>query len=500
MRRPGHTSKATHSPEAPARGPRGPSGPYAGGRAAAGGAGDRAPHRPGGGERRRGGPHRVAADAAERPLRGHRRVRRAGDRRQRRRQGRRRDRPRCRRARLRLRLRAPRGPDAPLGRRVHHASRRGRADLRRHAPRHRDALRRAAARHGRGHQREPRGDRGRLRRAGRPARRRRHEADRDHVREPRRAPGRELPEDDGGDGHRRQGDPDQAGRPPPQHAHARRAAEAKADVEGARDAGDLRAAGAPARDPRDQVGARGPGLRQAAPAQVRRDQAARRPAADRARDLRRGRGPVPGRGAEGRGDRGAHLRPRQALLFDLHEDDQEGPRVQRDLRSHGDARDRRLGQGLLRHDRRHPLDLEAAAGPLQGLRRDAQGQHVPGPAHDGDRARGQAAGDPDPHGRDARAGRVRRRHPRRLQGGRRQGRQGRPAAGEDDLAAPARRDRGRAGPGRVPRGAEGRPVRGRGLRLHARRARSRTSPPARRRSTSPTPSTRTSATAASGRR
>ena len=62
----------------------------------------------------------------------------------------------------------------------------------------------------------------RVRRGDRPARRRRHQADRDHLREPRRAPGRELPQDDGGDGHRRQGDPDQAGRPPPQHAHARR--------------------------------------------------------------------------------------------------------------------------------------------------------------------------------------------------------------------------------------------------------------------------------------
>ena len=41
-----------------------------------------------------------------------------------------------------------------------------------------------------------------------------------------------------------------------------------------------------------------------------------------------------------------------------------------------------------------------------------------------------------------------------------------PQAGEDDLAAPAGRGRGRTGPGRVPRVAEGRPLRGRGLRLH----------------------------------
>ena len=76
----------------------------------------------------------------------------------------------------------------------------------------------------------------------------------------------------------------------------------------------------------------------------------------------------------------------------------------------------------------------------------------------------------------------------------------RPAAREDDLAAAAGRGPGRPGPDRVPRVAEGRPVRGRGLRLHARRARSRTSPPARPRSISPTPSTPTSATAASAPR
>ncbi len=161
--------------------------------------------------------------------------------------------------------------------------------------------------------------------------------------------------------------------------------------------------------------------------------------------------------------RGRDLRPRQALLLDLHEDDQEGARVQRDLRPHRDAGDRRLGQGLLRRDRRHPLALEAAARPLQGLRRDAEGQHVPGAAHDGDRARGQAAGDPDPHRGDAQSRRVRDRRPRRLQGGRRR----RPPAREDDLAAAASRGRGRAGSGRVPRVAQGRPLRGRGLRLHA---------------------------------
>ena len=241
--------------------------------------------------------------------------------------------------------------------------------------------------------------RGAVRRRGRRARRRRHEADRDHVPEPRRAPGRELPQDDGRDGHGRPGHPDQARRPPPQHAHARGAAEAEADREGARDARDLRAARAPARDPRDQVGARGPRLPAPAPAQVRGDQEARRPAARRARGLRHRRGRVPRRRAAQGRDRGADLGPRQALLLDLLEDDQEGPRVQRDLRPDRDAGDRRLGQGLLRRDRDHPLDLEAAAGPLQGLHRDPEAEPLPGAAHDRDRPRGPAAGDPDPHAR-----------------------------------------------------------------------------------------------------
>ena len=87
-------------------------------------------------------------------------------------------------------------------------------------------------------------------------------------------------------------------------------------------------------------------------------------------------GRVPAAGAGRARDRRRDLRPRQALLLDLLEDDQEGPRVQRDLRPHRDARDRRLGQGLLRRRRRDPLAVEAAAGAVQGLHRDAEVQHV----------------------------------------------------------------------------------------------------------------------------
>ena len=195
--------------------------------------------------------------------------------------------------------------------------------------------------------------------------------------------------------------------------------QAEADREGQGDAGDLRAAGAPARHPRDQVGARGPRLRDAASPQVHGDQGPGQPAARGARALRGARRRLPGQGARGARHPRRDLRARQALLLDLLEDDPQGPRVQRDLRPDGDARDRRLREGLLRGGRRHPLAVEAAARALQGHDRHAQVQHVPGAPHDRDRARGPATGDPDPHRRHARDRRVRRRRALALQGGRR---------------------------------------------------------------------------------
>ena len=62
---------------------------------------------------------------------------------------------------------------------------------------------------------------------------------------------------------------------------------------------------------------------------------------------------------------------------------------------------------LLRRARAHPLALEADAGPLQGLRRDAEVQPLPLAPHDGYRAGGHAARDPGPDAGDARGGRVR---------------------------------------------------------------------------------------------
>ncbi len=306
--------------------------------------------------------------------------------------------------------------------------------------------------------RRDRRDPGRVRRGGREARRGRHEADPGEVPEPRARRGRQLPQAHRRDGRGRAGHPDQARRPAPQPAHDRVHGQADAGAQGARDARGLRAARPPARHPRAQVGARGPRLRNAAPAQVRGDQAdglraARRPRGARARGLARARR----RARQGRHPR-RHLRARQALLLDLRQDGQEGPRVQRDLRPDGDARHRRARRRrgharLLRRARPDPLALEADAGPLQGLHRDAEVQRLPGAAHDGDRAAGAAARDPGAHARDARHRRVRRRRALGLQEGRprrerravaplgraadgRRHQRGRPARVHEDASAP----------------------------------------------------------------
>ena len=181
----------------------------------------------------------------------------------------------------------------------------------------------------------------RVRDRHRRARRGRHQAHPDPVLEPRAGGGRELPQDDRGDGQGRSGHPDQARRPAPQHADDRVSRPAEAGAEGEGDTRGLRAARPPARDPRGQVGARGPVVPDPASAQVLGDQG------DGRRPPRRPRGAGrPGehdslaRARQGRHPVG-HLGPREALLFDLRQDGQEGPRVQRDLRPHRDEGDRR---------------------------------------------------------------------------------------------------------------------------------------------------------------
>ena len=214
------------------------------------------------------------------------------------------DRPRARGGGVRVRVRAPCRAAAQVGRGLHRAPGRGGENLRGDAPRHETLC--AALLHDTVEDTSASIEEVRERFGEEIAsdRRRRHEADGHHVPLARRGAGGELPQDDGRDGHRHAGHPDQARRPPAQHAHDRGDAQAEADREGTRDPRDLRADRAPAGDPRDQVGARGPRVRHAAPAQVPGDQGPRRPAARRPRALRqRGRRVPDGRAAPGSGSK-----------------------------------------------------------------------------------------------------------------------------------------------------------------------------------------------------
>ncbi len=169
-----------------------------------------------------------------------------------------------------------------------------------------------------------------------------------------------------------------------------------------------------------------------------------------------------------RQDQGHGHRSAEALLLRLPEDDRPRPRLRGHLRPRRGPRPRRDGPRLLRGARRPARAVEPGARPVQGLHRDAEVQHVPVAAHDGDRPGGQGRRDPDPHAYDAPPGGVRRRRALEVQGGH----QERPAAEgrrqrRDGVAAAAGRLAARdRGPERVPRLAAVRDERRRGLRLH----------------------------------
>ena len=142
-----------------------------------------------------------------------------------------------------------------------------------------------------------------LRRRGRPARRRRHQARQGQVR--RLRAGRDHPQDDRRDVARHPGARHQARRPAAQHAHAALRPAGDPGAQGPRDPRHLRAAGPPARHEHHQVGARGPRVRDPAPQDLRRDRADGRRAGAVARPVP-GRGDQPGRGRPARGqDQGA---------------------------------------------------------------------------------------------------------------------------------------------------------------------------------------------------
>ena len=166
---------------------------------------------------------------------------------------------------------------------------------------------------------------------------------------------------------------------------------------------------------------------------------------------------------------GAHRRAREAALLGVPEDAAAEDPDRPGLRPDGAAHHHRFGEELLRRAGRDPQRVAAHPGPHQGLHRHSASQPLPVAAH----LRGGPAGpdvrSADPHRGDAphRGGRHRRpleiqRGPQGSGGGRSAHRL---AAAPGGVAA-----RG-AGPRRVHVHAEGGPVPGRGLYVHAQRAR-----------------------------
>ena len=219
------------------------------------------------------------------------------------------------------------------------------------------------------------------------AHRRRHEAGQDQVPHRGTEPGREPAEDDGRDRSRRPGPLDQDRRPSPQHANHRSVASREARADRPRDARDLRPARSPARHVRDQVGARGPLVRRRFTRNASRRSKGSSSSVSRRRErlLEEVRQEISSKLRDVKIKAEVSGRPKN--LYSIYEKivlrgkqfdqifDLVGVRVVVDSVTR-----------LLRGPRSAAHRLHAGAGPLQGLHRDAQVQHVPVAAHDGDRA------------------------------------------------------------------------------------------------------------------
>ena len=299
---------------------------------------------------------------------------------------------------LRVLRSGPRRPVPPLRRALHLPSGRGRQHPDAVAPGLPGADRRPAARRDGGHHRHQERDQREVRQAGGRAGRRRLQAGQDRVREPGAGAGGELPQDVPGDGARRARHPDQARRPPAQHAHAGRDAPEEAGAHRPRDAGDLRADRQPAGAERAVPGAAGTvvpePLSQPLPgAQERAVEAQRGNRKEVVEKILERDQAAPG----GRRHRGAGQRAREESLQHLQEDAGQEPVL---LQSAGHLRVPRHRQGharLLPGAGRAAPAVQADPGQVQGLHRHPQGQRLPVAAHHAVRPLRQPDRDPDPH-------------------------------------------------------------------------------------------------------
>ena len=269
----------------------------------------------------------------------------------------------------------------------------------------------------------------------------------------------------------------------------------KAAAHRARNAGDLRAAGEPPRRLADQVGARRPRVPLPGAGEVPRDRRAARLEARGARErTSKRRREVLREHLDGRRHRGRGHGPRKAHLQHLPEDAAlfaiKRSRSTRSTTCWPCACSSTRWRSAIT---RSAWSTRSGAhpGPVRRLHRQPERQHVPVAAHHGGGAGRTAAGDPDPHARDAPRGRVRRGRALAIQ-------RGRQAAGQETKSASpgcascwtgSATSRGPKSSSRASRRTSS-TTRCSSTR---RRARCSTCRPARRRSTSPIASTRTSA-------
>jgi guanosine-3',5'-bis(diphosphate) 3'-pyrophosphohydrolase len=233
--------------------------------------------------------------------------------------------------------------------------------------------------------------------AGREPGRRPVQAGKDRIPEPGRGAGGKLPQDAAGHGVRRARHPDQAGRPPAQHAHAGRDGAGQEAPHRRRDDGSVRADRAPPRPEQHLPRTAGPVVLAPVPAALPHpgeggQGGARQPPRSGQEDPRIGQEHAGAAGIE------AEVYGREKTLFGIYKKmrnkhlsfsqvlDVYGFRVVVDTLPE-----------LLRGARHPARPVQADAGQVQGLHRDPQDQRLPVAAHHPDRPLRHPGRIPDPH-------------------------------------------------------------------------------------------------------
>ena len=399
--------------------------------------------------------------------------------------------------RLCVRHEGARRAEARLRRPLLLPSARSRRDPDRSQARRRHHRRGAAARHDRGHRRDPRRDRPDVRPGHRRAGRGPDQAQEARPRHQGGEAGGEPAQAPAGDRRRRAGAAGQARRPAAQHAHAVAHAAGGAPPQRRGDARHLRSARRPHGHARDARGARGSGVPTSSIPKPTRSSASgsmrsrRKKSAWSPRSSSSSPESSPTAASTPRCRAGASAPIRSGARWSASRSASSSCPT-----SSASASSSSTLRRVLPGARHRAHDLAGGAGPLQGLRLDAEAERLSLDPHHRDRARQAARRAADPHRGDAPDRRIRHRRARALQGRRRLA--DRDAVAQIErlcVAAPHHRAARRGlQSGGVPRAHQARTVPRPGVLLHAQGQADRAAAPGERRSISPMRCTPTSAT------